>query len=477
MKALVIIAVLIVWSTDALTIVQGPQVGNNKPASFITGWQTDSLSDSRLEWGLSPDALSQSISNTAPRTWHVLTAENLQAETKYYYRVTSGGITSPVYYTRTAVRKESPFEFGLMTDTHSEFAPYTGYVPDFWFNCGDVLVFGSWENMLDYKKQSDVVEHYVPIYEIVGNHDGGVERAWANTDSTDYGFILPDDRSNDNYFPLSPKGQFYSFDYGNVHFQVTNIYEFNGSDDWFAAALDWMADDLRQSKERGQIHNIGLSHYAPEGEGTSFSDPRLCRFFQVLDTGNVELFFHGHWHGYDRRKVGPFFGSNNVLTVVSLRDKYGGPGKCRVDFRQMTFVNSHPGGGGVTEDDIYDSITLRPDIPQNLRAVIESQTTKLSWDKVPNGVSMNGVGGYNIYRSSISYNNVLNTTQSQYVKIGGTYHPTVLFSSTPFPCLINAANIMWFAPMIPIMLKGKATIPMRSLSIYRELPCAFLYVN
>src|SRR3989339_227262 len=86
-----------------LSIVQGPQVGNNRQNSFTVGWQTDSLSDSKLKWGLSPVSLIDSVSSNEQRTWHVLIAENLLPNTRYYYQVVSNSITSLCYFTKTAV--------------------------------------------------------------------------------------------------------------------------------------------------------------------------------------------------------------------------------------------------------------------------------------------------------------------------------------------------------------------------------------
>ncbi|MFH0919761.1 MAG: fibronectin type III domain-containing protein [Fibrobacterota bacterium] len=472
-----------------LSIVQGPQVGNNRENSFTVGWQTDSLSDSKLKWGLSPASLTDSIESGEQRTWHVLMAESLMPDTKYYYQVSSNTAASPVYFTKTAISKDTPFRFGLITDTHGGYLFRLSWEKtrgncqvllkdsaNLWFNLGDVVAYDGCPDLdsmfrktLIYKTRMDSVEHYVPIYEILGNHDlapilpGPI---WANTDSSVYSFILPED----NIYTGTPKGYFYSFDYGVIHFQVLRYHTYSADD---SAVMNWMAADFDSAKARGQLHNIVLCHWGIFDFGGSLSTNlawwnwkstyyknQRSHFYHVLDTHDVELYLHGHCHYYSRTKIcsqtcadfDTVWNHENFKNSIwdITAGRFGeGAGKSsdsskwemarffnsccdtvyymqlNVDFRQiMTRAIAVIYTGATTYNNtVIDSFKLRPDAPGNLNALVAGNEVSLTWNKVENGIALNGVGGYNIYRSDVSYESVRNTTQSQYVKIGSVASP------------------------------------------------------
>ncbi|MFH0921703.1 MAG: metallophosphoesterase [Fibrobacterota bacterium] len=492
-----------------LSIVQGPQVGNNGQNSFTVGWQTDSLSDSKLKWGLSPSSLTDSITSVEQRTWHVLIAENLAINTKYYYQVYSNAVASPVYFTKTAVSKDTPFRFGLITDTHGAYYFRQSYEgtrgncqvllndsANLWFNTGDVVDYDNstdldsmFRKTLLYKRNMDSIEHYVPIYEVIGNHDiaplaypANISAPiWANTDSSVYSFMLPED----NIYPDGFKGKFYSFDYGVVHFQAItyNTYSGYANDQTTIDTLlmQWMAQDLKSAKERGQLHNIVLCHWGifdlmttpssnqPHWQPGYWANQRST-FYHVLDTGDVELYWHGHHHYAARMKVCPqtYNGFETLWNTENFKNsiwdvtvgviggtkgssdtslwhmQYYNTGcdpyvRCDVDFRQITMrtIDINWVSGNTYNNTVIDSFKLRPGIHGNLNAQVASDEVSLTWDKVENGISLNGVGGYNIYRSDVSYDSVRNTTQSDYVKIGSVNSADSLCFTDPEPNLFD----------------------------------------
>ena len=459
-----------------LSISQGPQVGNNNQSSFTVGWQTDSLSDSKLKWGLSPTSLIDSVSSNEQRTWHVLIAENLLPNTRYYYQVVSNSITSLCYFTKTAVNQDTPFRFGLITDTHGGYLLRQSWErtrghcqillndsADLWLNAGDVVAYDGCVNLeerfqrtLIYKNRMDSIEHYIPMYELFGNHDGGADRIWANTDSSTYCFILPEDNTYDGM----GKGSCYSFDYGAAHFQIIRYTTYSAYD---PLLMKWMADDFQAAKARGQLHNLVFNHWGIMDWWTlpsenlphwkpGYWENQRSEFYHVLDTNDVELFMHGHTHYYSRTKINPQlfdgfdtvwnnenfqndiwnisagrFGEgagypdtadwdmayyNNSLTVLFMQ--------FNVDFRQIMIkaINIQYSGTDVWNEVVIDSFKLRPDIPGNLEAQVVSNKVVLTWGQVENGITLNGVAGYHIYRSDVSYESIRNTPQSFYTKIG-----------------------------------------------------------
>src|SRR5205823_4165023 len=60
----------------------------------IIQWTTDELSSSSVTYGLSPSALTQTVTGGNGVTSHAVTLSGLQANTTYYYRVTSTDVSS-----------------------------------------------------------------------------------------------------------------------------------------------------------------------------------------------------------------------------------------------------------------------------------------------------------------------------------------------------------------------------------------------
>lgn len=487
---MILYVLFLAFTGYSLSIIQGPQVGNNRINDFTVGWQTDSLSESRLEWGLSAEALTLNASRDSLRKWHVVKAAGLLPETFYYYRVVSwsGADTarSVVYRTKTAVQRDTPFRFQIITDPHggSQFSrtyngnPATRYraseqllkdSADLFICTGDIA--GNNTNNIDtnllqlrrFKKNTDSVEHSVPMYECFGNHDASpsMERVWANTDTTDYGFILPEENMylGDGF----GKGHFYSFDYGTAHFVIADLRE-----DWpRTGALAWLIADLQAARARGMEHKFIFSHYSLVGmEARSGATPyhnnywwsgsyyRGCASnqYHVLDSLGVEAWFHGHWHSYCRYRVHPRlypgfdtlwmkekFG-NQVLFLTC--GQYGGGGydldtvtyvqdfytraystmvvQCDVNFRQVTiYGRNHASNlaGSVWTKAAVDSFKLRPDAPESLTAATEAGGVRLRWRKTSDGTSIYGVGGYHIYRSGVAWGDARNTARSGYSRI------------------------------------------------------------
>lgn len=489
MKTKRIIVLVFLNTVFPLQIIQGPQVGNNMQAEFTVGWQTDSLCDSRLEWGLSVVDLPQNVSKDSLRRWHVLKATGLSAQTCYYYRVVSrrgnDTVRSDVYRTKTAVLRDTPFRFEIVTDPHggAEFSrtyngnPATRYFAskllqqdsaDFFMGTGDLVGTNSNPNqdscfamILNYKKNLDTLEHSVPVYECFGNHDGGTDMIWANTDTADFGFILPET----SFYADSSlgKGHFYSFDYGTAHFVAADWNESTNQ----PGALAWIISDLQAARARGQEHVFFFSHYPllDFGWGTNYaihadrwwsgSYYRGCasNMYHALDSLGAEAWFFGHWHNYCRYRIHPgtYPGFDTLWAKENFRNQvlflsnghFGGGGydvdtanytedfysraystmvvQCDVDFRQTVIrgINQWVNWSGTPwSKTAIDSFALRPFAPVNLAAIRRGGAVELSWDRVNDSVSIHGVGGYRVYRSGKAYGDLRNTSQSQYEMIG-----------------------------------------------------------
>jgi len=464
---------------NALTIIQGPQVGNNTDSSITFGWFTDSASGSRVEYGLTANGLSGSVSDTNRVQWHVIKAGNLAPGTRYFYRVSNGATQSRVFSSKTLPGKGRTFRFGAFGDSHGggDFKDnYGGYGSspdlmrdslDLLFNIGDVVAPNdvpettAFRLAIDYKKRTDSVEHYVPIYELFGNHDAteGFRKVWADPDTSIYSFVLPKSPPLPSNYP---QGLVYSFDVGTVHFIAIGSY-FSGLTRWVWLPPDilaWVLGDIDSARARGAQQLLLLKH-----EGlidfinspawnfniwrNAWYNPDIEKIYAALDTHGVELILHAHDHCYWRVNLGPRIDTNYVkiwdekgsITEIETgligTSRYGADGgwdlpvyslvpgadaytRFDVDFRQIR-------GNAVyltnPNSSIIDSFTLRPDAPQNLIAGLSGGKAALSWQKVEDRISLHGVKGYYVYRSAVSYDSLRNTPMSRYMRIGRTDHP------------------------------------------------------
>lgn len=89
------------YGTDAVSPVITAVSATPTAGSATVQWTTNEGSNSRVDYGTSPAALTLSVSNSAPVTAHSMLLPNLTAGTSYYYRVSSADAannssTSPV---------------------------------------------------------------------------------------------------------------------------------------------------------------------------------------------------------------------------------------------------------------------------------------------------------------------------------------------------------------------------------------------
>lgn len=489
MKLILVFFPLLASQVFSLSILQGPQVGNLSDSGVTVSWTTDSLSDSRVETGTSPSSFTSVVTDTARTFRHIVLAGKLLPGTRYFYRVKSDGVTSRAFHLNTFPAKGGDIRFGSFGDTHGggdldnlNYLWSNKVLEDschLLFNIGDVVGNNDvpestcYRLMMNYLILSDSIEHSIPIYEAFGNHDAweGMRKIWAGTDTNLYGFVLPETPG----IPAGyPKGSFYSFDAGSVHFAVLSPYFKTGTGSPLSTeALAWLASDLQKARMNGMQHIVAMAHDAPlapmntpagmASAWISGTHPNRGDFYNVMDTLGVELFLFGHNHNYSRMRIGP--GANPAIAAVwaskgrIVQIETGVIGGSRytndtawrfdvyrveprnnncytvfdTDFRQMTGrFKVMPSGGTVFYG---DSFTLRPDAPTGLSLSESGGRATLRWNKTPDRISLHGVGGYHVYRSATRYGDLRNTSTSAYVRIGSLPSPdsTLFTDASPLP--------------------------------------------
>ena len=316
----ILIFVSILHFSFAQTIKVQPYLQDATPNSIYILWETDSMSESVVEWGLT-DTLGISTSGTAQNSSgtsmiHEVKLENLERFTKYYYRVRTGSASSKIFHFKTPpfASDHRPFRLIAMSDMQRDGSfpnKFNEMVHDGVINYldnefggdlvdnlalvmipGDLVVTGSnysqWEN--HFFDPSHGLFNHVPVYPVLGNHE----------QNSTYYF---------QYFKMPENGtagfeeHWWHKDYGNVRIIGLNSNSpFANQEqlDWLEEVLDMTCDSDSTDFIFAQLHHPHKSELWTPGESNFTGEviERLERF--STDCGKPSIHFFGHTHGYSR---------------------------------------------------------------------------------------------------------------------------------------------------------------------------------
>jgi hypothetical protein len=299
-------------------VTRGPYLQQGHPGGVTVRWRTQSASDSRVRYGLSPQALSGSVLVPGSTAEHEVAVAGLSPDTQYYYAVGSSGgdlTEGPDYTFRThpgpgTVR---PIRAWIIGDSGTAnqnadavlhgFHEFIGGDPvDLWLMLGD----NAYSSGTDSQYQSAVFDMYpeelrtLPLYSTRGNHD-----ALHSGSFNDYYeiFTLPDSGQSGGLASFTEA--YYSFDYGNVHFLCLDSQGTLPTPE--GAMMTWAADDLAATTQNWVV---AFWHHPPYSKGSHDSDDpgdsggilEAMRedALPVLEQGGVDLVLCGHSHSYER---------------------------------------------------------------------------------------------------------------------------------------------------------------------------------
>jgi hypothetical protein len=261
----------LIWRTDFDTLASQVQIGSDAGHLFTLAGAS---------FGLGAD--------TADGRVHEARVCGLTPGTTWSYRVGGEGAWSESHTFTTAPPPGStePFVFGVAGDSRggatvwaSILAGMASHGVELRLFTGDAVVQGSRVNEWDDWYDAGVgYFESVPTMTTNGNHEGLAQP----------------------YFALSPlpgNEQWYSFDYGNVHFATWND-TVATSADWQEQA-DWLAADLAASTRPWKVvfhHKAAYSSCRPNGEDANVRN----YFVPVSEAGGVQLDLAGHNHNYER---------------------------------------------------------------------------------------------------------------------------------------------------------------------------------
>ena len=340
------------------TVVRGPYLQQGSPYSMIVRWRTDVKAETRLEYSTSLQALTTTSSasvrsaNSGPSIDHEVLLSGLMPQTRYYYRVfakdrvIAGGDAEHFFVTSPSGGDE-PVRAWIIGDAGVSGRGVSGEDPkqravrDAFltnhppgsFQLLMMLGDNAYQTGTDDEYQRGVFEPYrnalrsAVTWPTQGNHDYSNQAYYPV-------FSLPTHGESGGI--ASDTEQYYSFDYGNVHFISLNS---EIRDDPFRASMvRWLRQDIQAHKKDWVVafwHHPPYTKGQHDSDKDSTSEGRLLwmrsMILPILESGGVDLVLSGHSHSYERSKfIAGHYGFSTTLSkqdVINGGDGHDGQGR------------------------------------------------------------------------------------------------------------------------------------------------------
>jgi len=228
------------------------------------------------------------ISTTGGGTYvHKIMLINLTANTLYYYQAVQGTSTSTMSSFHSAVLPGTNFRFLAFGDCRTNTTPhgqisanmlaanglFSVYVGDYCVDDG----YATWKNEFFIANEL-ALDAQVPFMSVPGNHEnwGPNDKAWVYNPSVNSG-----------------TQDYYSFDYGDIHFVCINNYV-----DYTVggAQYNFVMSDLTSTTRRWKIVVFHEPAYSYGGHGSNTTMQTWCT--NVFIPKGVDMVINGHNHFY-----------------------------------------------------------------------------------------------------------------------------------------------------------------------------------
>lgn len=289
----------------------GPYLMQPMQTSIIVKWHTTEDADGTVYYGTTEE-LGLSASQNGTSTIHEVSLENLEPDTRYYYKVTSGGVTGNVHHFYTAPDPEQGFSAVMWGDSQSNpetFAKLVehmaGLKPYLALGVGDHVSEGDefyqWKERLFGPARG--MFHEVGFYAAIGNHARNSQN-WYDLMS----FPHPEENPQHE--------SFYSFTYGNAFFLVIDTdkpyFPFGDID---TEISQFVHEQVASPEAKAAKWRFAISHVPGYAEAwgdsvcESYGGDYAIRnwLYTLLNENNFHAHFAGHMHGYERGQSGNLF--------------------------------------------------------------------------------------------------------------------------------------------------------------------------
>ena len=313
-------------STNSRTIMW--QTLDNKD-DFIVEYANTNMPD-KIEQ-ITPTKTSLDIEGKTIYTYSA-TLTNLEAGQTYNYRIGYAKKRTNWYSLTTEANDTHKFKALIFADSQSN--DYTDWHnlattayqhnsdANFFINMGDLVDNGYDLNQWnDWFASTETFITKIPVAPIQGNHE---------TYTTDWQVAMPVPYLNFFNLPANGseqyKNQYYSYDYGDVHFTVINtqdneMYKFQP--DMMQAQLAWLENDLASTAKKWKVvlmHRDILEYSRdkkPLGDQIIFTKEGK-EFMPIFDKYHVDAVISAHLHTYRRRAQLTDFKPNDHGTLYIL---------------------------------------------------------------------------------------------------------------------------------------------------------------
>lgn len=314
-------------TTAAPTLTRGPYLQIGTPNSITIHWKTQTAANNKVSYGTSPGNLNQSVENAAASTMdHIVTLTGLTPNTKYYYSIgtttdliqgdeQNSFVTSPLTGSTKKINIWALGDYGSGSSNQMKVRDaYSHYMgdkhTDVWITMGDNAYLAG----LDQEFQTEVFDVYgadkfknTVYWPAPGNHDYNNNPLQQTVHSLNpYFTIFTLPTAAEAGGIASGTEDYYSFNYGNVHFLALDAYGLVGNKrmaDTTGAQAQWIKQDLLANTLPWVI---AYWHHPPYSKGSHDSDLEgeladiRTGFLPFLEKYNVDLVLNGHSHSYER---------------------------------------------------------------------------------------------------------------------------------------------------------------------------------
>lgn len=319
----------------AQTVTRGPYLQMGSTTAITVRWRTDQATDSVVRYGTSSSNLAQAKTDATVTKEHEVRLTGLHPNTKYYYSIGSSAktlddgddcffVTSPTGAKPTRVWLLGDPGTGTkeQNEVRDAYYKYTGNRhTDLWLMNGDNAMNNgtdaeySWKLFRVYK---DILKKSV-LWPAYGNHDAGAANALTETGPYFDQHTLP--RNGEAGGVPSGTEAYYSFDYGNIHFIMLEVFESSRKVD--SPQAEWLKKDLAANKKDWTIVIVHYQVYSWGTEHNSDNTPNCVQLREnlvpILENGGVDLVISGHSHSYQRSYfLNGHYGMSNTFNKSSM---------------------------------------------------------------------------------------------------------------------------------------------------------------
>jgi len=288
---------------------RGPYLQNPSSTSIVIKWRDFEEEDGKLRYGTSPGELNELILVNSDSLVHEVLLENLQPDTRYYYRVNAENdrefsfktppLEGEAQATRVWILGDSGTGSSNASDVRDAFYGFNnGVASDLMILLGDNAY--SDGSQADYQKgffnMFEQTLPWTPVWSTLGNHDVLSDGGAPYFDI----FTFPVDGKTGGL----PSGTeaYYSFNYSNIHFVSLDSETSDRSPG--GAMYSWLMNDLAANT---QDWTVVFFHKPPYSKGAHDSDSKNSTMAElrknytgVFESYGVDLVFSGHSHSYER---------------------------------------------------------------------------------------------------------------------------------------------------------------------------------